>query len=79
MVVIVPSRRAQALFAVVVVAAIAMVIDTGSPLLLEHMTANSWPSWAYWAAAGFIALSAVPTYWALLPPGAAQALRSQTK
>lgn len=79
MVVIVPSKSAQALYAAVVVAAVAMMVVTGSPLLLEHMAASSWPNWVYWVAAGFAVLGAVPLYWAMLPVGAAQVLRSQTE
>lgn len=79
MVVSVPSKSAQALYAIAVVTAIAMMVVTGSPLLLDYMVASSWPGWVYWAAAGFVVVGAVPTYWALMPIGAAQVLRSQTE
>lgn len=72
MVVVVPSKLTQALYAVVAVTAVAMIVATGSPILLEHMAASSWPDWVYWVAAGFIVMGALPTYWAILPTGAAQ-------
>lgn len=75
MVIIVPTRRAQALHALSVVAAVALMVDTGSPLLLEHIAVNLWPDWAYWGVAGIITLGAVPLYWAMLPVGAARVLR----
>lgn len=79
MVIVMPSRTEQALYAVATVAAVAIMVVIGAPLLFERMASSSWPDWVLWATAGFVMLGALPLYWAMLPVGSAQVLRGQAK
>ena len=74
MVIVVPSKRVQALYAVVVVVAFAMMVDYGTPLLLDYLTAHSWPAWVCWVTAWFAVIASVTTYRSMLPIGSTRVL-----